>query len=138
MVQCRTSGKRMLAMFSTLKTALSRLFGGRGESEAREPSGPPVEYRGYRIRATPYRTAGGVACVLATVPPGVATGLGIAAPRNPPASGSEKAAAAGIATGAAAATGSAMVSAGSAASSERFGAGTGTGAAVTLGFFGEK
>ena len=45
-------------MFSTLKTALSRLFGGRGESEAREPSGPPVEYRGYRIRATPYRTAG--------------------------------------------------------------------------------
>ena len=45
-------------MFSTLKTALGRLFGGRGEGETREPSGPPVEYRGYRIRATPYRTAG--------------------------------------------------------------------------------
>jgi hypothetical protein len=45
-------------MFSNLKTALSRLFGGRGEGESREPSAPPVEYRGYRIRPAPYRTQG--------------------------------------------------------------------------------
>ena len=45
-------------MFSKFTTALSRLFGGRGEGESREPSGPPVEYRGYRIRPTPYRTQG--------------------------------------------------------------------------------
>ena len=43
-------------MFSKLNAAWSRLFGGRGE--AREPSAPPVEYRGYRIRPTPYRTQG--------------------------------------------------------------------------------
>ena len=45
-------------MFSKLKTALSRLFGGRGGGESREPSAPPVEYGGYRIRPTPYRTDG--------------------------------------------------------------------------------
>ncbi|TMJ31476.1 MAG: hypothetical protein E6G88_05335 [Alphaproteobacteria bacterium] len=45
-------------MFSKLKTALSRLFGGRGGGESREPSAPPVEYAGYRIRPTPYRTDG--------------------------------------------------------------------------------
>ena len=45
-------------MFSNLKTALSRLFGARGEGESREPSAPPVEYRGYRIRPAPYRTQG--------------------------------------------------------------------------------
>jgi hypothetical protein len=45
-------------MFSNLKTALRRLFGGGGEGRSREPSAPPVEYRGYRIRAAPYRTEG--------------------------------------------------------------------------------
>ena len=45
-------------MFSKLKTALSRLFGGRGGSESREPFAPAVEYAGYRIRPTPYRTDG--------------------------------------------------------------------------------
>ena len=45
-------------MFSKLKTALSRLFSGRGEGESREPSAPPVEYRGYRIRPTPYLNGG--------------------------------------------------------------------------------
>lgn len=45
-------------MLSNLKTVLSRLFGARGEAESREPSGPPVEYRGYRIRPAPYRTEG--------------------------------------------------------------------------------
>ena len=45
-------------MFSKLKAALSHLFGGRGEGESREPSAPPVEYRGYRIHPTPYRTQG--------------------------------------------------------------------------------
>jgi len=45
-------------MFSKLKTALSRLFGGRGEGESSEPSAPAVEYAGYRIRPTPYRTNG--------------------------------------------------------------------------------
>ncbi len=45
-------------MFSKLKTALSRLFGRRGGGESREPSAPPVEYAGYRIRPMPYRTNG--------------------------------------------------------------------------------
>jgi hypothetical protein len=45
-------------MFSNLKTALSRLFGGRGEGESGEPSVAPVEYRGYCIRPAPYRTQG--------------------------------------------------------------------------------
>ena len=45
-------------MFSKLKTALSRLFNRRGEGASREPSAPPVEYRGYRVRPTPYRTDG--------------------------------------------------------------------------------
>jgi hypothetical protein len=43
-------------MFSNLKTALSRLFGG-GQSLAGGdvPAAPPVEYKGYRIRPAPYR-----------------------------------------------------------------------------------
>ena len=43
-------------MFSNLKTALSRLFGG-GQSLAGSegPAAPPVEYKGYRIRPAPYR-----------------------------------------------------------------------------------
>jgi hypothetical protein len=45
-------------MFSKLKSAWSRLFGGQGEGGSREPAGPPVEYRGYRIRPAPYRTSG--------------------------------------------------------------------------------
>jgi hypothetical protein len=45
-------------MFSILKSVRSRLFGGKGESAFSEPAGPPVEYRGYRIRPAPYRTGG--------------------------------------------------------------------------------
>ena len=48
----------MQPMFSILKSALGRLFGGQGENTFSEPAGPPVEYRGYRIRPAPYRTAG--------------------------------------------------------------------------------
>jgi hypothetical protein len=44
-------------MFSKLTAPLRRLFGGGGEG-SRDPAEPPVEYRGYRIRPTPYRTAG--------------------------------------------------------------------------------
>ena len=46
-------------MFSKLKAAWSRLAGGRGLGEADAPAAPPVEYKGYRIRATPYRNNGG-------------------------------------------------------------------------------
>jgi hypothetical protein len=41
-------------MFSKLKAAWNRLAGGRGEADA-----PAVEYKGYRIRATPYQNNGG-------------------------------------------------------------------------------
>jgi hypothetical protein len=40
-------------MFAKLKAAWSRLAGGRGDVDG--PSVPPVEYKGYRIRPTPYR-----------------------------------------------------------------------------------
>ena len=46
-------------MFSKLKAAWNRLAGGQGLSEADAPAAPPVEYKGYRIRATPYRNNGG-------------------------------------------------------------------------------
>jgi hypothetical protein len=42
------------SMFSKLKAAWSRLAGGRAD----EPPAPAVEYKGYRIRAAPYRTNG--------------------------------------------------------------------------------
>lgn len=45
-------------MFSKLKAAWSRLLGGRGMADADGPPAPAVEYKGYRIRATPYRTNG--------------------------------------------------------------------------------
>jgi hypothetical protein len=45
-------------MFSKLKAALSRLAGGRGLGETDTPAAPAVEYKGYRIRATPYRNNG--------------------------------------------------------------------------------
>ena len=41
-------------MFSKLKAAWTRLTGGAGASEA--PAIPAVEYKGYRIRPTPYLT----------------------------------------------------------------------------------
>ena len=44
-------------MFSKLKAAWSRLAGGRG-SESEGPPAPAVEYKGYRIRPTPYRNNG--------------------------------------------------------------------------------
>jgi hypothetical protein len=45
-------------MFSKLKAAWSRLVGGQGTGRAEGPPAPAVEYKGYRIRATPYRTNG--------------------------------------------------------------------------------
>ena len=42
-------------MFSNLKAAWSRLFGG---GRSGEPAAAAVEYRGYRIRPAPYRTNG--------------------------------------------------------------------------------
>jgi hypothetical protein len=44
-------------MFSKLKAVWSRLAGGRG-SESDGPPAAAVEYKGYRIRPTPYRTNG--------------------------------------------------------------------------------
>jgi len=40
-----------MPMFSKLKAALARLAGRQGEG----PAEPPIEYKGYRIRPTPYR-----------------------------------------------------------------------------------
>jgi hypothetical protein len=42
-------------MFSKLKAAWSRLAGGREAGEANVANIPAVEYKGYRIRPTPYR-----------------------------------------------------------------------------------
>jgi hypothetical protein len=42
-------------MFSTLKAAWAKLTGG---GEAAEPEAPPVDYNGYRIRPSPYRSGG--------------------------------------------------------------------------------
>lgn len=47
-------------MFSALKGLLSRLGGGGGSRGPGEPvNTPAVEYKGYRIRATPYRSSNG-------------------------------------------------------------------------------
>ena len=46
------------SMFSKLKAAWSRLAGGWGVGATEEPPAPAVEYKGYRIRAAPYRTNG--------------------------------------------------------------------------------
>jgi hypothetical protein len=43
-------------MFAKLKAAWSRLAGASGERAA--PGEPAIEYKGYRIRAAPYRTSG--------------------------------------------------------------------------------
>jgi hypothetical protein len=45
-------------MFAKIKAAWTRLVGGRGGRESREPVIPAVEYKGYQIRPTPYRTNG--------------------------------------------------------------------------------
>jgi hypothetical protein len=45
-------------MFSKLKAAWSRLVGGQATGGAEGPPPPAVEYKGYRIRPTPYRTNG--------------------------------------------------------------------------------
>jgi hypothetical protein len=42
-------------MLSKLKAAWSRLTGGWGAGEASGPDMPAIEYKGYRIRPTPYR-----------------------------------------------------------------------------------
>jgi hypothetical protein len=44
-------------MFSKLKAAWARLAGGRSAGESHEPTAA-VEYKGYSIRATPYRADG--------------------------------------------------------------------------------
>ena len=46
-------------MFSKLKAAWNRLAGGRALGETDTAAAPAVEYKGYRIRATPYRNNGG-------------------------------------------------------------------------------
>jgi hypothetical protein len=45
-------------MFSKLKAAWSRLAGEPGSAAPGAPSGPAVEYNGYRIRPAPYRSGG--------------------------------------------------------------------------------
>ena len=45
-------------MFSKLKAAWARLAGARGGGEADAPAAPAVEYKGYRIRPTPFRANG--------------------------------------------------------------------------------
>src|SRR5262249_15201823 len=45
-------------MFSKLKAAWARMTGGRAAGESDEPNTPAIEYQGYRIRPTPYRTEG--------------------------------------------------------------------------------
>jgi hypothetical protein len=45
-------------MFAKLKAAWASLTGGGGSGDADGPPAPPVEYKGYRIRATPYKTNG--------------------------------------------------------------------------------
>jgi hypothetical protein len=45
-------------MLSKLKAAWARLTAGWGAGEASEPPAPATEYKGYRIRPTPYRTNG--------------------------------------------------------------------------------
>src|SRR5262249_10963158 len=45
-------------MFSKLKEALSQFLKARATDEAEEPSAAAVEYKGYRIRPTPYLSNG--------------------------------------------------------------------------------
>jgi hypothetical protein len=54
----RRSKTWMRIMFSKLKAAWARMTGGRAAGESDEPSTPAIEYQGYRIRPTPYRTEG--------------------------------------------------------------------------------
>src|SRR5262249_38348734 len=44
-------------MFSKLKAAWARIISGRS-AESDDPNTPAIEYQGYRIRPTPYRTEG--------------------------------------------------------------------------------
>ena len=45
-------------MFSKLKAAWARITSGRAAGDSDEPNTPAIEYQGYRIRPTPYRTEG--------------------------------------------------------------------------------
>lgn len=45
-------------MFSKLKAAWTRLAGASGAATPGQPTGPAVEYNGYRIRPAPYRSGG--------------------------------------------------------------------------------
>ena len=43
-------------LFSKLKAGWARMTGGRAAGESDEPNTPAIEYQGYRIRPTQYRT----------------------------------------------------------------------------------
>jgi hypothetical protein len=45
-------------MLNALKQLWSRLAGRREEADSAQPAGPPVEYKGYRIRPAPFRNNG--------------------------------------------------------------------------------
>lgn len=45
-------------MFSKLKAAWARLAGAHGAGAADEAAAPAIEYKGYRIRPTPFRADG--------------------------------------------------------------------------------
>ena len=45
-------------MFAKLKAAWSRLAGGGAAGDVGGPAVPPVEYKGFRIRPTPFRSNG--------------------------------------------------------------------------------
>src|SRR5262245_25869298 len=45
-------------MFSKLKAAWARITSGRAAGDSDDAKTPAIEYQGYRIRPTPYRTAG--------------------------------------------------------------------------------
>jgi hypothetical protein len=45
-------------MFAKLKAAWSRLAGGGAAGDIEGPAVPPVEYKGFRIRPTPFRSNG--------------------------------------------------------------------------------
>ena len=45
-------------MFAKLKAAFGRLAGQPGDAAPGAPTGPAIEYNGYRIRPAPYRSGG--------------------------------------------------------------------------------
>ena len=45
-------------MFSKLKAAWAQFISRRGTEEGEDPATPAIEYKGYRIRPTPYLSSG--------------------------------------------------------------------------------